>query len=417
MEKTNKIAYLEGIRGTAAMLVALHHFLLAFYSPASNSTGSPVNEHLGSFELAYTGSPLSVITNGNFMVTLFFVLSGFVLSRSYFRNNQIEILVSSAFRRFIRLYIPVAFTLIIAFIALRSSFWFGTQAAEINHSRWLFAVSQRDTSFKTFISALLYKTMFFGDNTYVNTIWSMAIEFYGSMLVFSVLALTHNTKAKWVILVIVSIIAWFLFNVYYIAFTIGISLNYLEQIPFEKIRYRRIMAYAFVITGLITGGFPSRILNYDKDTVYSISSPPELITNSVSIQQGFYKFAPDVLYNNPETVHIFGAALLITGILLSASFQKFFSRKFFIFLGDISFSAYLLHPLVICIFSCPVFLALYHILNNYNLSVIITFLVTFLVLMLVSKIMTMAVDKPGVRFSKYLYSRFFKSKITDYSVS
>src|SRR5579859_5537778 len=114
IKATNKIQYLEGIRGVAAMMVVFHHFFLAFY-PAYYFGGEPSVSHLGSLELDYWRSPLSFLTNGDFMVCIFFVLSGHVLSTSYFKTNNTEILVSSAARRFFRLYIPLAFALIIAF--------------------------------------------------------------------------------------------------------------------------------------------------------------------------------------------------------------------------------------------------------------------------------------------------------------
>ena len=79
MNQSGKIQYLEGIRGVAALMVFFHHFLLAFF-PSFNFAGDPATSHLGTFELNYWRTPLSVFTNGEFMVSLFFVLSGFVLS-------------------------------------------------------------------------------------------------------------------------------------------------------------------------------------------------------------------------------------------------------------------------------------------------------------------------------------------------
>src|ERR1035437_10886835 len=102
---TGKISYLEGIRGLAALLVFFHHFSLAFY-PAF-FTHDPGASHLNGLEVQYGTSVFSVFSNGNFCVCIFFVLSGFVLSRKYFQSNTFSVLLSGAQRRFVRLYIPI----------------------------------------------------------------------------------------------------------------------------------------------------------------------------------------------------------------------------------------------------------------------------------------------------------------------
>ncbi|MGP8214882.1 MAG: acyltransferase family protein [Bacteroidia bacterium] len=390
METGNKIKYLEGVRGIAALMVAMHHLLLAFY-PSVYFGGRPESSHLGNLELDYWRSPFSVITNGEFMVSLFFVLSGYVLSRSYIKNNNIETLVSSSIRRFFRLYIPVAFALILAFIALHYSFGQVRETAVITHSDWLSDTQPWDKSFKTFFGYLSYYTMFKGDSRYVTSTWTMSIELYGSVLVFALLSLTHKARSKWVIFLIIGIIAYYLFNVYYIAFIFGISLNYLDKIPVEKIRYRKIIVPLLLITGLILGGFPSWQWNPERETFYRFASSP-------------------VLINNPKTIQIFGATFIIIAILLSSALQKIFSGKLFIFLGDISFSAYLIHPVILSTFSCWLFLGLFHSTGNYNLSGLIAIAASIPVVVIIGKLMTIFVDKPGVRFSKYVYTRYFKAK-------
>src|SRR6185312_17539398 len=97
----NKIKYLEGLRGLAALSVILHHFLVAFYPLSYYGDNTP--SHLGNIEMLYFQSPFSFLTNGNFMVAIFFVLSGYVLSDSYFRTGNKEVLISSTIRRFPRL--------------------------------------------------------------------------------------------------------------------------------------------------------------------------------------------------------------------------------------------------------------------------------------------------------------------------
>ncbi|HTB06348.1 MAG TPA: hypothetical protein VK806_05285, partial [Bacteroidia bacterium] len=109
-------------------------------------------------------------------------------------------------------------------------------------------------------------------------------------------------------------------------------------------------------------------------------------------------------------VHLVGATCVVIALLLSPSIQRLFSGRLFVFLGDISFSAYLIHPVIICTLSCFLFMNINTALNHYNLTVGIVFVITIPIVLLVSKAMTKFVDKPGINFSKYLYNRYFKGE-------
>jgi len=191
----NKINYLEGIRGIAAFMVLAHHFMLAFYPAAYDH--NPARAHTVSLELNYYASPLNVLTNGNFCVTIFFVLSGFVLSHKYMRENNFSIIISAAKRRFFRLFIPVGFVIIIAFILLRFQLYKHVEVAEISKSDWwLKGLWPVPATFGWFFEFFTYRVMFLGDSNCDTSMWTMSMELYGSFLVFGLLAATHYTKRK-----------------------------------------------------------------------------------------------------------------------------------------------------------------------------------------------------------------------------
>lgn len=81
---------LEGLRGVAAVVVALYHFLLAFYAIAffGPAAGSVQNMR---FEDNLYGNPIMVFLSGTFAVGIFFVLSGFVLSIAFFQTKKSEV--------------------------------------------------------------------------------------------------------------------------------------------------------------------------------------------------------------------------------------------------------------------------------------------------------------------------------------
>ncbi len=52
-------------------------------------------------------NPLDILFDGPFWVTMFFVLSGFVLTIGFFKERDYTILVKGMFKRYTRLLIPV----------------------------------------------------------------------------------------------------------------------------------------------------------------------------------------------------------------------------------------------------------------------------------------------------------------------
>lgn len=92
---------LDSLRGIAAMVVVCHHGYLSVPEVARNAL------HYLDF------TPLSILMAGRFAVMLFFVLSGFVLSLPYFAGTNSSYGPYIA-RRFCRLYLPFAFAICVA---------------------------------------------------------------------------------------------------------------------------------------------------------------------------------------------------------------------------------------------------------------------------------------------------------------
>src|SRR4051794_11019896 len=99
--RMHKILSLESIRGLAALAVVFCHCVNGFY-PTLRKAAAPPGTQLWQ--------------NGEFAVRLFFVLSGFVLSLSYFRQPSLVTLRSAAVRRYFRLLLPIAGSVLLAYL-------------------------------------------------------------------------------------------------------------------------------------------------------------------------------------------------------------------------------------------------------------------------------------------------------------
>ena len=383
----NRIEYLNGLRGIAALSVALHHMMIAFYPAMHTALADRTHLGDGSFEIWYSHSLLSVITNGNFAVYIFFVLSGFVLSRKYFYTAEISILISSAGKRYVRLFIPVFFTITVVFILIKCNLFFNQQVVLITKSEfwmgdfWKFNPDLNSLTYEGFV-----KIFFEGSNKYVTTLWTMSIELAGSMLVFALLALTHKTRKRWLIYILLLFFYIKTDRFFYASFISGVLISqYFDQFIQLSKSIKGIIAGAFLlVVGLAFGSYP---------TWASISSTIFQHLESARFIHGWDYF------------HFIGASVLVMGVLLSGWLQKLLSLKVFSFLGKISFSLYLIHPVILGSFSCWLFLQLQTM--GYNHDALITIGSSLIVFLSFSYLMSITVDSFSLRFSKKLFEKYF----------
>lgn len=372
-------------------MVLAHHFMLAFYPTAYDS--NPSRAHTSWLEFAYYKYPLNVLTNGNFCVTIFFVLSGYVLSYKYMKENDFSVIVSASKRRFFRLFIPVGFVLICSYILLQISAYKHIEVSKISMSEWwLGTLWPMDPSFGTFLRYFSYLVMFQGSADYDTSMWTMSMELYGSFLVFGLLAVTHYVRRKNIIFLISLAVLFAMQKYYYLCFVFGIMLNSIDDISFTKtglwIGY--VLVPFLIFGGLLLGSFPSYF------------APP-------GFGSGFWKFIYD--WKNGIAImsgltyvvlHVVGSVMVVAGVVLSPLLQKFLSNRFFVFLGLISFSLYLLHPLVLGAFACPLFLKLQGTMS-YHTAFLTVFLLSIVLTVLLSWLMAITVDKFSVNFSKRIF--------------
>lgn len=131
LRKLNSMAYLDGLRGVAALFVMIHHYTCQFTPALLEGWGSDIqadgtNENRWLLQLPF----IRVIHSGSFMVVLFFVISGCVLSvrglklaRNRKRPEFMASLASSVFRRWLRLHLPVIASMCIALFISRMQWW------------------------------------------------------------------------------------------------------------------------------------------------------------------------------------------------------------------------------------------------------------------------------------------------------
>lgn len=390
LTQRNSISYLDGIRGLAAFGVFLNHFSLAFYFAYFSL--KPERSHLHGLEMAYSHSLLSFLNNGGYFVAIFFVLSGFVLSRKYFRSDETEVLVSGLHRRFIRLFVPIGFALILSYILMSNHLYSNDVSSNITLSDWFVKQWRFGDIEKRLWNSFTYSTMFSGDASFDTCLWTMSYEFYGSMFVYAFLLFTHHTKKYRLLMMCLAMYYFYVMNLpFYISFVFGMTLNYTEQ-WIEKRRHvmTNVIAIALFAASLVLGSIP-------------FCSPfPDTWQALIKESSGDY---------TPWCLPV-AAYMLVLAFILSPVMQKIASIKPLKFLGFISFSLYLLHPLLLGSFSSSLFLKLYRGMG-YNKAALAVFGATTVVLILASWVMAKYVDQFGIRLAQRVYELTRRPKDSD----
>jgi peptidoglycan/LPS O-acetylase OafA/YrhL len=168
----SKLIELEALRGVAAMVVLFHHFLL-LVAPRLHGRNFPDDP------IALVRTPLFALVNGTAAVTIFFVLSGFVLTLRAMEKRDWSQLLVGAVKRWPRLIPLVVIVNLLSAIFLmlglyQDRTWFGA------------SVFKPETSvFKRALAEGMYSTFVDGTTNFNAALWTMHYELFGSFAAYA----------------------------------------------------------------------------------------------------------------------------------------------------------------------------------------------------------------------------------------
>ena len=430
-------AWLDGLRGIAAFIVVWHHSSLVYFSwsihDAWRDAASPLVQ-LPLVRLVLAGIPA---------VCIFFVISGYAISLKLLRLSHqgrapefLDALSSSLFRRHPRLFMPAAFVLLTtallsfagAFpteawsphvaIATRvppraDSLWY--QLLDWARRAWALAYPIRNTINSRDV------------NPYDPNLWTLPVEFGCSFLVFTLLAVTFKfrpfVRMAFVLVLIVYCLARAEQNVFL----------FLSGLFLADIRTYRTLRSDTVTPQLpVASDSPASIPTSRKRSLARYLAPfvalfvslyllsmPEW-TKGGKDAPGYATLASMIprVYHEVKKVDYFWvplAAVFLVGTLDSApSLQRIFTSRFAQYLGDISFSIYLVHgPLL---WSYGAWLAPRLIPTGedvsdvqYGWGVALCYLCFWPVVIYEADLVTRVVDGKSVQFARWVYNKLVKS--------
>ena len=343
----HRTAYLDGLRGFAALLVfSLHHQVWGH----SGVGGEYILENAFGWDgkyyaICFPGIRI-LFSGGHLAVAVFFVISGYVLpakALTLMQSGDIakmsENLSSALFRRWLRLYIPVAGTTFAwmtcwHLFKIRSS----NPIAQMPETTYLAEIWKWYCDFKN------YSFVFQGEpwNAYNDHTWSLPMEFRGSLVVYTATMAFSGCSRNTRLLCESLLVYYFLYIIdgwYCGLFVAGMLLCDLDLLASRGQLPRRLQsakkhktwfAYLLFFLALYLGGVPS-ITN---DLPHLRQSPGWYYLSFLK-PQAFWDF---------RWFFRFWAAIFIVFAVPHISWLKsFFETRFCQYLGRVSYGFYLVH--------------------------------------------------------------------------
>lgn len=419
-----KTAYLDGLRGFAALLVyCLHHQVWAHPGYIlENSYGYEGNYYFACLPIVRT-----FFTGGHYAVSIFFVISGYVLSTkslSLIHTGQYdrlsEALGSALFRRWLRLYIPVIFSTL---ITASMPHLFGIKANFVPEQTWRDELWKWYCEFKnfSFVFRLGGEPWF----SYSFHTWSIPFEFRGSICIYTALLAFSRCTTAARLAAEIALAFYFLYiadGAHFAMFTAGMflcDLDHLaerERLPKRLLsleRFKQPIFYFFLVLGIILGGCPSH--HYD---IQILKDSPGWSWFAGLVPQAVFDFKWFFLF--------WGSVLTVASIPRIPWLKAFFENRACQHLGRISFAFYLVHGPVLWTLGERLYAAtgwskewqfneIPQWIDRFplpsagpfglELNFLIPHLILFPVTLWLAEIATVVFDEPSIVVSQWLYDR------------
>jgi len=323
---------LEAVRGLAAITVLMWHTMLGFFPQWSGA----FPDHWPQ-KMALTGQIWFGLIDGTAAVTLFFVLSGFVLTRRFLLSGDQQIILRGAVKRWPRLAGPVLMSVLVSWLLFRLGAYHFAEGGAATGSPWLskFAAASEVPYKRALWDALrqgIYATFFRGDSYYDTSLWTMRYEFIGSFIAFGLALLLallpKKTGPLRLAMLAVMLLLCYSASPLYAAFPAGVALA--AFLPERRGRLSGWAAGGLILVAIYLFGY-------------------------TGAKAGAFVPAAWILGTHVTAAQILASMLVITAVELAPDgFRRPLSSRFAERLGTLSFPLYLIHVLVLCSLGCIV---------------------------------------------------------------
>lgn len=126
----------------------------------------------------------SQLYNGNFAVSIFFVLTGFVLTAKFYETGDVNILKEGAIKRYPRLVLPAFASVLFVLVILYAGQFRNHLAIELNTAGWVLEFYKEPVDLLRAIYVGLIGAPVFGDTLLNAPLWTLRYELVGSFLIF-----------------------------------------------------------------------------------------------------------------------------------------------------------------------------------------------------------------------------------------
>jgi peptidoglycan/LPS O-acetylase OafA/YrhL len=330
-----KFTQLEGLRGLAAAMVVVWHFIWAFAPWVLGSVaGSPAQ--------GLVGNPVAAGIDGPAAVALFFVLSGFVIPLRFFRSGRAGMILRAAARRWPRLAGLSLLAVLFSYGLFRFGLFYFREAAVVTGSPWLgtygggapggaLPISLARAVREGLVGAFVDKS-----DSYDPVLWTMRHELLGSFLSMGLALISRrrSARASGAIIALTGILAG-VADPWLVPFVGGTGLALLFSR--QQLRLNWMSATLSVAVGAFLFGYLEPTGAY---------SGMQVLQDSAG-----YRYDRIV-------VHTLAGLLLMTGIVGNPGVARALCVRPLRSLGRLSFPIYLFHFPLLCSLGCGLFLLL-----------------------------------------------------------
>jgi peptidoglycan/LPS O-acetylase OafA/YrhL len=175
-QKTGRLVPLEGLRGIAAVIVMLGHMVRGLVPPDHG--------HLDALNQLHRW-----LLNGGAAVSVFFVLSGFILSLPFAKDRSPVRVAAALLKRWPRLAALTTIACLFSWATIVLSQDYYEQAAAVTGNQWMAShfnapLHGHEISWAEALRDGVYRVFLFGEVKFDSPLWTMRIELFGSFAIF-----------------------------------------------------------------------------------------------------------------------------------------------------------------------------------------------------------------------------------------